>query len=504
MSCQRCLFTGLLIVKAFTTNAAAAEIDVRQSQLFLDDHVIESSSLVERVMHQPIRQHANPLYKPDTPWEGPTMNYLGGVYRDETRGVFRAWYVGVVSGGVPGMPDVNYPICTIESEDGIHWTRPELRQYSHLTGGPNNIVLHLDGGCIAAPNIIHEPDDTTAPWKLFIHQSPKTPCHYYVRMATSQDGLHWEWKTSTEDRVYAKLHDRMTTLVDRTQPDFPYVLFGRPSLGRDYPLLYHNRVLVREVFQTRLSKDGLSIQRNPMEAVRPDLEDPPNTELYHMSAFRYQSLYIGLLMIFRAKEIPSAEVQLTTSRDLKQWQRPSPRSAFIPALLPEGRQHGVWDAAGVQPALSPPILHDGILNFYYYGGPAFHGSRFLRGQFQLGVAQLRPDGFASLRAGWREGMVTTKAFRWPGGELVVNGQELGGNRSRNAWIKTAVLDESGQPIASFSVDTSDPLDGDFPSGVPTWSGEEQNMDALTGKLIRLRFFLRQSELFSFRSTSADQ
>ena len=83
------LFCGVI------DTAVADEIDVREAQLFLDDGVIESSTLVERVMHQPIRHPANPLLSPEEPWEGTTMNYLSGVFRDEESGLFRVFYVGV-------------------------------------------------------------------------------------------------------------------------------------------------------------------------------------------------------------------------------------------------------------------------------------------------------------------------------------------------------------------------------------------------------------------------
>jgi hypothetical protein len=481
----------------------ANDIDVRESQLFLDDGVIESSTLVQRILHQPIRHPANPLLAPEEPWEGTTMNYLSGVFRDEESGLFRVWYVGVVNGGVPEMSKVFYPICTATSRDGIHWQRPKLEHYSHLTGGPNNIVLHLDKGCIAAPSIIHEPEDKDAPWKLLIHHSTRAPCHYFVRLATSLDGIHWKWKTTAKDQVYARLHDRMTAMLDRSHPDFPYLLFGRPALSADYPLLYPGRIHQREVFQTRLSSDGKKLSGLPTITLRPDLEDPPEAEFYHMSAFRYASLYIGTLMIYRVEQPPSAEVQLVTSRNMQDWHRVRPRLPFIQGSLPAGRQQGVWDAAGVQPQLSPPLLHDGALYFYYYGGPAFHGSRFLKGRFQLGLAQLRPDGFASLRSTWREGVLTTKPFRWPGGKLVVNGQELGGSRTSQAFLRVAVLDEDGHEITNYTNSQSEVLAGDFLVGVPSWSGKPQDMDPLIGQTIRLRFSFKQTEIFSFRSVMPD-
>lgn len=61
------------------------------------------------------------------------------------------------------MLKVFYPICTAHFKHGIHWVRPKRDTYSHLTGCKNNLVLHLDHGCIAAPNIIYKSENTNAP-----------------------------------------------------------------------------------------------------------------------------------------------------------------------------------------------------------------------------------------------------------------------------------------------------------------------------------------------------
>lgn len=493
----RAALTVAVLMAAFCV-ASGGEIDVRKTQLFLDDEIIESVTLLERVLHQPIRHSENPLLSPEEPWEGSTMNYLGGVYRDEATGLFRAWYVGVVSGGVPGMPKIHYPICIVLSDDGIRWRRPKLNHYAHLTGGPNNIVLHLEG-CASAPTILHDKNDPDRPWKLIIHHSPAgvTPCHYYVRLATSTDGINWKWEATAKTGVYAKMHDRLTAKLDPTNREFPYVLFGRPALSRDYPLLYPGRIWTREVFQTRLSADAGRISEDPVPVLRPDLEDPTDTEFYHLHAFAYESLHIGVLMTYRVSDPPRAEVQLVTSRDLRSWQRVRPRRAFIPSLLPEGRDHGIWDAAGVQPALSPPILHKGALWFYYYGGPEFHGSRFLHGDYRLGVARLRPDGFASLRANWREGTLTTRSFKWPGGKLVINCETRG--VPTESGLRVAVLNEAGHAFPEYSRKYSDPIERDSVAVTPTWSDKPQDLDSLIGKKIRLRFFMRQADLYSFKA-----
>jgi len=482
--------------------ARCAEIDVRETQLFIDDAIIESTTLLQRVIHQPIRYSMNPLFSPEEPWEGTGLNYLGGVFRDEKTGQFRAWYVGTVSGNVPGMPKVFFPICLITSQDGIKWTRPKLDVNSHLTGGPNNIVLHLESGCIAAPNILHNPDDAQRPWKLIIHHSPTTPCRYNVRLASSADGVHWQWET--EGGFHAGFHDRLTAMFDPVDKSAPYLLFSRPgSVARDNPLLYADRVRTREVYQARLAADGRSLSTTPRLTVRADLEDDPFTEVYHMSAFRYKSLYLGYLLLYRSHESPSGELELITSRDGVNWQRPRPRTPFIPSLLPEGRKSGQWDAGGVQPVLNGPIVHQDALWIYYYGQPAFHDNRHLKGDGRLGLARIRMDGFASLRAKWREGYVTTKPFLWTGGKLRVNCEITGGNGTReDAWVRTAILDEAGQSLPGFSRAESDAIVMDVVAGEPTWSGKSQDLQHLAGKRIRLRFFLREAEIYSFRADNS--
>src|SRR3954451_1740553 len=81
MSMYRVSVSILLLARAGLA-AAEFKIDVRQAQLFLDDEIIEHSPLLQRVVHQPVRSPLNPIYRPEAPWEGGTMNYLGGVYRD--------------------------------------------------------------------------------------------------------------------------------------------------------------------------------------------------------------------------------------------------------------------------------------------------------------------------------------------------------------------------------------------------------------------------------------
>ena len=71
------LLAGLLGFPCFwgleASNSAVLEIGNRK-QLFLDRHVVESLTHAKRVLNPAAKHPANPLVKPDRPWEG---HYLG-------------------------------------------------------------------------------------------------------------------------------------------------------------------------------------------------------------------------------------------------------------------------------------------------------------------------------------------------------------------------------------------------------------------------------------------
>jgi len=316
---------GLLCAASYANNpGAGVPIDVRQSQLFLDDAIIESSTLLQRVVHRPVRHSMNPLLRPEKPWEGQTLDALAGVFRDEKTGIFRAYYVGKpriggehMAGWVPDMPKVVLPICIATSSDGIRWNRPQLKNYPELTGGANNIVLHFPDLRVTNPTVIHDSEDSERPWKMIFQSANKLPARYRVRLATSKDGLKWTLDSGMDEGVNAGIHDRLTAMLDRRNGEGPYILFSRPGGGlvRSLPLDYSEKTIVRDVFQARLSADGKELANRPTVSLRSDLEDDPLVEPYHMNAFRYESLYIAYILNYYSGEPPSGSVDLAVSRD---------------------------------------------------------------------------------------------------------------------------------------------------------------------------------------------
>ena len=105
---------------------------------------------------------------------------------------------------------------------------------------------------------------------------------------------------------------------------------------------------------------------------------------------------------------------------------------------------------------------------------------------------LRMDGFVSLNASLRGGEMVTKPVRFQGSKLLLNYASSGGG---GLWVE--LQDEQGRPIKGFAQADADELFGDHIEGSVSWKGS-QDVSSLAGKPVRIRFILKDADLYSFR------
>ena len=106
-----------------------------------------------------------------------------------------------------------------------------------------------------------------------------------------------------------------------------------------------------------------------------------------------------------------------------------------------------------------------------------------------GIAVLRRDGFCSLSADVY-GTVTTRPIQFDGKYLYVNACCTGGS------LKAEILDADGNVIPGFSLAESIPMTDDSTITRLTWSSGESLGD-LAGQPVKIRFTLRNANLYSF-------
>jgi hypothetical protein len=114
---------------------------------------------------------------------------------------------------------------------------------------------------------------------------------------------------------------------------------------------------------------------------------------------------------------------------------------------------------------------------------------------RISLAKLRLDGFVCFEAKDIPGLFTTKPFKLEGDTLQVNVDARGGR------LYAELLDEDGQPIPGFEARQANLYDNvDELRCRPEWNNST-NLTEFKGKVVKLKFYLRNAKLYSFSFTN---
>jgi hypothetical protein len=437
--------------------------------LMLDDSLIESAENLTRLWHQPEKHPSNPVLLPDRPWEaGGYAVVCGSVLHDAEENAFKIWYHSLNQLG----RGVGYAV----SQDGANWKKPELN-VAPWKGKPTNLVLSQSGptrgyaellGVVRDPNI---PAGTQGAFKaVFAHIDPdkkKERNAHGLKTALSPDGVQW----TADDKVTLPGLPGVGHLM-RDEQTGAFVLFAKgKSEGR--------RVVVRLD-----SKDFVNWSA-PVPVLGPDDADPEGTDIHSLAVHNYGRLYIGLAQVYHGPPDCLVDIQIAFSHDGKTWHR-SDRSPFIPL----GKE-GEWDRFHHSVAVGKTIRVARRELWFFYGGrtyrhPTYEGPDKGTTWGGVGLAKLRVDGFASMGASFREGVLVTKPLTLKYPNIYVNAY------NRFGEFRCTVLDVEGRPLPGL---TSQPFVGDKMEMPLQWS-DPKALTPLLRKPVRLKFTLRNSRLYS--------
>jgi len=118
----------------------------------------------------------------------------------------------------------------------------------------------------------------------------------------------------------------------------------------------------------------------------------------------------------------------------------------------------------------------------HYGHPTWHIQRMT----------LRLDGFASVNASYVGGQMITKPLKFKGSRLEINY-----STSAAGGLRVEIQDGKGQTIPGFSLEECSEIIGDEISRVVSWERGVE-VGSLAGETIRLRFVMKDADLYSLR------
>jgi hypothetical protein len=195
--------------------------------------------------------------------------------------------------------------------------------------------------------------------------------------------------------------------------------------------------------------------------------------------------------------------QFAASRDGVQWSRYD-RRPFVRLGM---RGEFDWASVRMMHGLVPDTTGREMF-MYYRASDWLHGwdrnpnNKRLLTEAGLGADKniavvsrvvLRRDGFVSVHAPWTGGEFTTEPLKFAGSKLVLNL-----DTSATGTLRVGLLDEEGKAIEGLGLKDCDLMHtANEVNRVVKWKGNA-DVSGWAGKPVRLRFALKNSDLYAFQ------
>ena len=479
-------------------SAEILEIDSRR-ELFVDEHVIEELNDAERRLHTPTREKVALRF--DEPWEGGGSGFPT-IFEDDDR--YRLYYRA--TGHDRDSPAVT---CYAESQDGIHWEKPDLSLVEYQGSTANNIIWDRAGAHNFAAFKDPNPDcDPDAQYKAIGFHGDGG-----LGGLQSADGL--AWSPLQEDPLLSDeqghFDSQNTAIWDPIREE--YRMFSRIKLEID-PDRGRNQS-GRRIIQTSTSEDF----REWTDPVPLEYPDAPPEELYTNVIKPYDRA--PHIMLGFPKRYIERDWESESMRHLPGWEARQERaenqerrigSAVTDSLFMasrDGRTFHRWPRAFLRPGL---WRRESTANWVYGdNGIGWHlietestntekprelslyaTEGYRTDQNRLQRYSMRLDGFVSVQASIGGGELLTKPLRVTGDTLSVNYAT-----SAAGSIRVELQSVDGAPLSGFSLAASPELFGDELDRAVRWTGDADLGDVVD-RPFRLRFVLADADLYSFQ------
>ncbi|TKJ34475.1 MAG: hypothetical protein CEE38_17865 [Planctomycetes bacterium B3_Pla] len=474
------VFPCLLFLAASSSFAEeSGYIDIgSRRELFVDNYLIDSLDGVRLKLHHP--RDEGPVLKFDKPWEGPFCGYVT-VIKDRDK--YRFYYRGLPQAGRDGSS--GEVACYAESTDGIHIVKPRLNLFAVKGLKSNNVILANAAPVHHnfSPFLDTRPGVPTGERFKALGGTQKSGLIAYV----STDGVRW--KRFREEPVFTKGLFDSQNVSFWSDSEQCYLCYFRTWTGTGYAGF-------RSVGRTT-SKDFV----HWTEPVEMSFGDTPREHIYTNqthSYFRASHIYIAVAARFlpgrqvisdeEAKIVnvnpnyfkDCSDAVLMTSRGGNVYNR-----TFMEGFIRPGIGLQNWVSRSNYPALNVVQTGPDEMSLYVqhdYAQPTAHLRRY----------SLRLDGFVSLNAPYKGGSMTTRPLVFTGKELVLNF-----STSAPGFVRVEIQDAEGKPIPGYSLDEARELIGNYIEHPASWKNGT-DVSALAGRRVRLRFVMKDADLYSFR------
>jgi hypothetical protein len=161
---------------------------------------------------------------------------------------------------------------------------------------------------------------------------------------------------------------------------------------------------------------------------------------------------------------------------------------FLEAWIRPGLDPKAWRHGNTNPSWG--LLQTGAEELSVYWIQRTHHYPEAYAHMRRGT--LRLDGFVSVHADYAGGEFLTKPLTFDGRELIVNY-----STSAVGSVRVEMQDQEGNALPGFALADCPEIWGDTIEQVVRWEGGS-DVSALAGQVVRLRFVMRDADLYSIR------
>ncbi len=445
--------------------SAATPLDLgTRWEIFVDDYLVAKKEGLALKLHEPVRREI--VLTTDKPWEGPTCGYFSAIQDGKK---VRLYYRGSAGGSDHSDAQVT---CFVESEDGIHFTRPKLGLIEAGGTKDNNVIWRGVESHNFAPFLDANPNAKAAerykalggvkqPGKNW-HQG-ETPGGLYA--FASPDGIHWK-----------KMQD--TPVITKGAFDSQNLAFWDVTRNRyaSFSRIFTNKV---RAIQSMTSADFLSwsdgaahqyAEGVPFEHFYTSATVPCPTAPHLFLSFpkRFATTREKVKGHVGGKGVSDAVFM--SSRDGTHWDRP-----FLEAWVRPGSDLQNWTERSNMTACGIYDPGDGEWSLYI-------SEHYRHPDHRIRRLTVRKQGFASMHANAKGGSFTTKLIKVSGSKLLLNSAT-----SATGSLVIEALDENGVVAAKSAEIYGD----EFEANVLDTS-------KLIGKAVTLRVTMKDADLYALR------
>jgi hypothetical protein len=492
-------------------------------ELFVDRYLIEGLEGAVLRLHHPQPQEIALSF--DAPWEGDAPGYCT-VLRDESR--CRMYYRIGPAGGCADH-DPRQLTGYAESADGIRWEKPVLALVEVDGSKDNNVIWRGGLSHNFTPFLDANPACPPAERYKAVGGTKKEWGGEGLWLLVSADGIRWRKRGSTPLAFPGNFDSQNLIFWDATAGC--YRAYWRDHRQND------PRVPDGRDVRTAVSPDLTTWDEPRWLAYDPGRSGSPHRDQTDDPSGDHHQFYSGGVLPYpRAPHLILGFPQRYCDRG---WLvstgllpdpghrrrmadkgigggRPTREGTVVTDVLfmasRDGVDFHVWPEALVRPGIQRP-------GSWYYGGawftrgmlctPApFPGapdeiSIYIQERFapetpgRLRRHTLRLDGFASVYAPITGGTLLTRTLRFTGSRLEINFSTSAGGS-----LRAELQDEAGRPIPGFTLADCDLQFGDQLDRVVSWKSCT-DVGRFAGRPVRLRFELKDADLFALRFDDAE-